>query len=190
MVQFTNEQMTKFNQERMIILEEIVEQLNDIVFDNKLSKLIITLEEDKNSNNLTYGYVQQNHCYNISCNQNFHKLNITTNSIENLKQVFITIFHELIHIYAYDVLNDSNGACSRQGRYHGKKFKELCDKFDLYTEKNDKIGYITPHNKMNSSTDLTYTFILSNIRDKYNFNCNLEDYFLIKNELSTKKNKR
>jgi len=128
------------------VLESAINFLNAELFDNKLSKIKVTIQPDSNFKNLTFGWA----CSQIWKNGSevAHELNITANSLKRpFNEIWITLVHELIHIYAF-CTGDESGATSRQGRYHGKKFKELCDKFYLITEKNSFIGYTTPHLKM------------------------------------------
>lgn len=127
-------------------IESAINFLNKNLFDNKLSNIKVTIQPDSKKTSATYGWA----CAGIWSNgkQSAHELNITANSLKRpFREIWITLVHELIHIYAY-CTGDLTGATSRQGRYHGKKFKELCDKFYLITEKNETIGYITPHQKM------------------------------------------
>ena len=128
------------------ILESAINFLNKELFDNELSKIKVTIQPDSNYKKLTYGWA----CNQIWSNgkEKVHELNITANSLRRpFSEIWITLVHELIHIYAF-CKGDKTGATSRQGRYHGKKFKELCDKFYLITEKDPTIGYTTPHIKM------------------------------------------
>ncbi|MDE7263233.1 MAG: SprT-like domain-containing protein [Anaeroplasmataceae bacterium] len=128
------------------VLESAINFLNKNLFDNKLSNIKVTIQPDNNTKNLTYGWA----CSQIWSNGKIkaHELNITANSLKRpFSEIWITLVHELIHIYAF-CTGDPSGATSRQGRYHGKKFKELCDQFFLITEKEQTIGYITPHQKM------------------------------------------
>ena len=139
-------QITLKSSKEIEVLENAINFLNKNLFDNKLSNIKVTIQPDTNSKNMTYGWA----CSKIWNNgkKTAHELNITANSLKRpFSEIWITLVHELIHIYAF-CTGDESGATSRQGRYHGKKFKELCDKFYLITEKNKSIGYITPHQKM------------------------------------------
>lgn len=128
------------------VIESAINFLNQRLFDNKLSKIKVTIQADTNGKSLTYGWASSNRWNNGK--ETIHELNITANSLKRpFNEIWVTLVHELIHIYAF-CEGDLSGATSRQGRYHGKKFKELCDKFFLITEKNDVIGYITPHQKL------------------------------------------
>ena len=128
------------------IIESAINFLNKRLFDNKLSKIKVTIQPDTKSNSLTYGWASSNRWSNGK--ETIHELNITANSLKRpFQEIWVTLVHELIHIYAY-CEGDPSMATSRQGRYHGKKFKELCDKFFLITEKNEAIGFITPHQKL------------------------------------------
>ena len=138
--------ITLKSSQELKVLESAINFLNKELFDNELSKIKVTIQPDSNSKNMTYGWAV-NHIWSNN-KEKAHELNITANSLKRpFSEIWITLVHELIHIYAF-CKGDVNGACSRQGRYHGKKFKELCDKFYLITEKNPQIGYITPHQKM------------------------------------------
>ena len=128
------------------VIEKAINYLNKNLFDNKLSKIKVTIQPDTNTKQLTYGWAWNQKWTNGK--ETIHELNITANNLKRpFNEIWITLVHELIHIYAFS-LGDETGATSRQGRYHGKKFKELCDKFYLITEKNESIGYITPHQKL------------------------------------------
>ena len=128
------------------ILEKAINFLNHNLFEGKLSKIKVTIQADNSKKSSTYGWAS---CSRWINGQKFaHELNMTANSLKRpFSEIWITLVHELIHIYAF-CMGDENGATSRQGRYHGAKFKELCDKFYLITEKDETIGYITPHQKM------------------------------------------
>ncbi len=135
--------ITSNSSKELIILENAVNYLNEKLFDNKLSKIKVTIQKDTNKNK-TYGWA----CYQSwSDGKNLiNELNITANSLKRpFKEIWVTLVHELIHLYGND-----NGiqTTSRQGRYHNKEFKKLCDKFYLITEKNESIGYTTPHCKL------------------------------------------
>ncbi len=128
------------------VIESAINFLNKHLFDNELSNIKVTIQPDTNTKNTTYGWA----CNGIWSNgkASANELNITANSLKRpFSEIWITLVHELIHIYAF-CTGDPTGATSRQGRYHGKRFKELCDQFYLITEKNESIGYITPHQKM------------------------------------------
>lgn len=128
------------------VIEKAISFLNKNLFEDKLNKIKVTIQGDTNTKNKTYGWAVNNIWSNGK--ESFHELNITANSLHRpFNEIWITLVHELIHIYAYST-GDLSGATSRQGRYHGKKFKELCDKFYLITEVDSTVGYITPHQKM------------------------------------------
>ena len=128
------------------VIENAINFLNKRLFDSKLSKIKVTIQSDTNSKNLSYGWAWANKWHNGK--ETIHELNITANSLKrSFTEIWVTLIHELIHIYAY-CEGDLTMATSRQGRYHGKRFKELCDKFYLITEKHEVIGYITPHQKL------------------------------------------
>lgn len=128
------------------VIESAINFLNKNLFDSKLSNVKVTIQPDSNFKNSTYGWAGAQYWDNGKVYA--HELNITANALKRpFGEIWITLIHELIHIYAF-CTGDPKGACSRQGRYHGKKFKELCDKFYLITEKDETIGYITPHQKM------------------------------------------
>ena len=137
-------QITLKTSKELEVLENAINFLNQKLFDNSLSNIKVTIQPDTNTKNSTYGWA----CSQIWSNGDIkaHELNITANSLKRpFQEMWITLVHELIHIYGYC---KNIQTTSRQGRYHGKKFKELCDKFYLITEKNESIGYITPHQKM------------------------------------------
>lgn len=127
------------------VIEKAINYLNSHLFEGALGRIKVTIQPDS-AKQSTYGWAVCSVWTNGKANA--HELNITANSLKRpFQEIWITLVHELIHIYAFSE-GDEQGACSRQGRYHGRKFKELCDKFFLITEKNEQIGYITPHQKM------------------------------------------
>lgn len=137
-------QITLKSSKELEILENAINFLNKELFDNTLSNIKVTIQPDTKKRSLTYGWA----CSQIWSNGKVtaHELNITANSLKRpFNEIWITLVHELIHIYGFC---NNIQTTSRQGRYHGKEFKQLCDRFFLITEKNKMIGYITPHQKM------------------------------------------
>lgn len=57
------------------------------------------------------------------------------------RAVFETLLHESVHAYQDSI--DEAGT-SRQGRYHNRTFKMRAEEFGLTTDKDPKIGCITP----------------------------------------------
>lgn len=137
------------------VIESAINFLNKNLFDSKLSNIKVTIQPDSKRDSLTYGWAWNSKWSNGK--EKAHELNITANSLKrSFREIWITLVHELIHIYAF-CTGDDSGATSRQGRYHGKAFKELCDKFYLITEKNETIGYTTPHLKMQKEQKALYS---------------------------------
>ena len=154
--------ITLKSSEEMRVLESAVNFLNMRLFDNALSKIKITIQADTGTKNLSYGWASNGRWR--KGEDKAHELNITANSIKRpFSEIWITLVHELIHIYAF-CQGDEQGATSRQGRYHGKEFKRLCDKFFLITEKEKTIGYITPHQKMMKEQKALYTEFKKNCK--------------------------
>lgn len=168
------------------VLENATNYLNKNLFDNKLSKIKITISPDSNSKRSTYGWAVRSIWKNGE--DTAHELNITSNSLKRpFNEIWITLVHELIHIYAFSTGNPT-GATSRQGRYHGKEFKELCDKFYLITEKDSGIGYTTPHNKMLPEQKELYNKFLKNNSIKINSLFKYQRNNILKESKSTTKN--
>lgn len=155
-------EITLKSSEELRVLESAVNFLNKRLFDNALSKIKITIQADTGTKNLSYGWASNGRWR--KGEDKAHELNITANSIKRpFSEIWITLVHELIHIYAF-CQGDEQGATSRQGRYHGKEFKRLCDKFYLITEKEKTIGYITPHQKMMKEQKALYTEFKKNCK--------------------------
>ena len=155
-------EITLKSSEELRVLESAVNFLNMRLFDNALSKIKITIQADTGTKNLSYGWASNGRWR--KGEDKAHELNITANSIKRpFSEIWITLVHELIHIYAF-CQGDEQGATSRQGRYHGKEFKRLCDKFYLITEKEKTIGYITPHQKMMKEQKALYTEFKKNCK--------------------------
>ena len=121
-------------------ISKMVDLVNKEFFDNQLSNIAITLQGGGAGSKNSYGWFWAERW--TSKNEKVHELNITAESIDNILQLFITVHHELIHLYAK--VNDIQDT-SRQGRWHNKAFQKLCDKFGLFFVKDKSIGTRTPH---------------------------------------------
>lgn len=61
--------------------------------------------------------------------------------VRGARGVFETLLHESVHAYQDSI--DEPGT-SRQGRYHNRAFKARAEEFGLVTDRDPKIGCITP----------------------------------------------
>lgn len=144
------EKVTQNSGIEMEILDRSVEFLVQKLFDKELSKNLkikLTVQYDKNPTKIaTYGWASKERWTN-----GIHELNITANSLTgDFKQIWNTLIHELVHIYGFA---KNVPTTSRQGRYHNKAFKVICDQFHLYAEKDSKIGWVTPASKMSAENE-------------------------------------
>lgn len=141
-------------------ITKIAELVNEKFFNNELPKIAITLQGDR-VNSSTYGWFWAERWE--SKNEKIHELNITAENIDNLLQLFITMHHEFIHLYAQ--INDIQDT-SRQGRWHNKNFQKLCEKFELFYVKDKKIGTRTPHSKDEGVSDDYITWVKEQMKVK------------------------
>jgi len=124
---------------QLIAIEEIAKAINEKAFNNELPKIAITMQGGGAGSVNSYGWFWAERW--VSKDEKVHELNITAENIDNILQLFITMQHELIHLYAK--INDIQDT-SRQGRWHNKNFQKLCEKFGLGYEKDKSIGTTTP----------------------------------------------
>lgn len=119
-------------------IEAIASQVNNKYFDNKLPSIAITLQGGGAGSAASYGWFWAERW--VSKNEKIHELNITAENIDNILQLYVTMHHELIHLYAK--INNIQDT-SRQGRWHNKEFKKLCETHGLSTSKEPSIGITT-----------------------------------------------
>lgn len=117
-------------------LNKMYNLINEKFFDNKLSKVIITLQKDSKA----YGYFTIKKIWTLSDGTQQHEINISADYLQRDKYKLCgTLLHEMTHLYAeQNKIQDT----SRQGRYHNKMFKQLAEKDGLLTiELADGIGW-------------------------------------------------
>lgn len=108
--------------------------LNKIYFEDKLPRIIITIQSSPKS----YGYITVNKVWRDN-EASYHEINISAEYLNrNIEDVLSTLMHEMVHLYCIvnGIADTSNG-----GRYHNKKFKEEAEKRDLIIKYVKNIGY-------------------------------------------------
>lgn len=120
-------------------LEELFEKFNNELFEGKLEKPIITVNNNHNKKRLAYGWCTVSKVWKNEDKADFYEINICSDFLNrDIKETSSTLIHEMVHLS-----NLSNGIvdCSRGGTYHNKKFCELAEKVGLIVEYSKKYGF-------------------------------------------------
>ena len=130
-----NEQITIYT--AIDELQRNFRKLNDIYFEGKLEKPVITILTD--SLNGSYGWISVHKVWSTKDNKYYREINLTAEYLNRPAELIITtLLHEMSHLYN---LQNNIQDCSRSNTYHNAKFKEIAEKVDLIVEKSDKYGY-------------------------------------------------
>lgn len=119
-----------------------------------------------------------------------YELNMATEFINRpLEETVMTICHELIHLYAIE-----NGIkdTSRNGSFHNKEYKALCDKYNIKCEQDKKAGHVTnfPIAEQHEFIRLAYVYIKEDIKDVIDMFCLSEDWDINKEQKDSKPKKK
>ena len=109
---------------------------NDLLFDGKVEKCAITIQESAR----TYGHTTINKVWqNGTPSSAYREINLTANYLKrNRFDRWGTLLHEMVH--AYNLQNDIMD-CNPSNQYHNKKFKTLAEKVGLVVTKEGHRGY-------------------------------------------------
>lgn len=119
----------------VVYLDKISDYIRTELFDNNLSKPIITLQKKTG----THGHFETLPMWKDAEGNERYEININSETVTRpIENVVATLIHEYCHYY-----NQINGIqdCSRNGYYHNKKFKECAEKHMLRIEHDDRIGW-------------------------------------------------
>ncbi|MFI3166511.1 MAG: SprT-like domain-containing protein [Bacillota bacterium] len=122
--------------EKVLIVEDIYNALNDKYFESALPKIAITIQTDSKN----YGHFTKSRVWKDGTEQ-YNEINISAEYLDRpVENVASTVQHEMVHWYcALNGIKDT----SQNGRYHNKKFKEEAEKRGLIIAHDEKIGWST-----------------------------------------------
>lgn len=117
-------------------LNYVYDCLNEMFFENALSKAVITMQYD--CKDKTYGWFTTWEAWQTE-KEKAYEINVTSNHLDrNPEEVVGTLLHEMVHLY-----NHQKGIqdCSRGNTYHNKKYKEAAEAHGLSVELTEKYGW-------------------------------------------------
>ena len=117
-------------------LNRVYDMLNAEFFEGQLSKPTITIQSTPRA----YGHVSVSSELWVSKTGNTRELNLGAGTIARpIEYLVSTILHEQCHIFAMDILKQSD--CSRSGTYHNRVFKKTAEEHGLVVSKHPIYGY-------------------------------------------------
>ena len=128
-------------------LYEIFDYYNEKLFDNRLEKVVITIQSKGRLNAdgwFTPGKIWKGVSEEA---KDKHEINVSAEGLHKGEGAIITtLLHEMVHLYCHQLgIQDT----SRQGRFHNKNFRNMADKCGLVCIEDTSIGTITPKLKDN-----------------------------------------
>lgn len=153
-------------------LETAYYELNEILFDNSLPDVCITIQHAKKKKNSTIlGWFSTQYIWTREKENEMFELNITS---ECLNQTYIdilgTLVHEMVHVYCH-----FNNIEDCRGKKHTTEFKEEAEKVGLVVERHKSVGW-------------GITSVGLELRDKLiNLNIDEDDFNIICNEIVIEK---
>lgn len=120
--------------ETITALEGIFDKLNDIYFESKLPRPVITVQTTPKA----YGHCTTKKVWK-SETEAMYEINLGAEFINRPKErTCCTLLHEMVHLYCTE--NEIADTCQK-GRYHNKTFKAECEARDLNVEYDRANGY-------------------------------------------------
>lgn len=120
--------------ETIKILEDLFDKLNDIYFENKLNKPVITVQSTPRA----YGHCSTKKIWKSESEASY-EINIGAEFINRpIESTAATLLHEMVHLYCLE--NNIADTCQK-GRYHNGKFRNECETRDLAVEYDTANGY-------------------------------------------------
>lgn len=140
-------------------LSKLYDFTNKKLFENALSKPVITVQLD--ARNRTYGWWSVNKLWHEKAEggESEHELNITAQELNrSVAKIASTLIHEMCHQYA-SVNNIQD--CSRGNTYHNKLFKKIAENHGLTVKNVGNIGW--SHTELTADTEkLIAAFVAEN----------------------------
>ena len=120
--------------ETITALEVLFDKLNDIYFEGKLPKPVITVQSSPKA----YGHCTTKQIWK-SEDSAMYEINLGAEFINRpMANTAATLCHEMVHLYC--LVNEIQDTCQK-GRYHNKTFKAEAESRDLNIEYDRAIGY-------------------------------------------------
>lgn len=120
--------------ETITALEVLFDKLNDIYFEGKLPKPVITVQSSPKA----YGHCTTKQIWK-SEDSAMYEINLGAEFINRpMANTAATLCHEMVHLYC--LVNEIQDTCQK-GRYHNKAFKAEAESRDLNIEYDRAIGY-------------------------------------------------
>lgn len=122
----------------IVQLESIFSKLNELLFESKLSKPVITVASNGRRKNVL-GWCSTVKVWLGDGARCYYEINICAEFLNrDIIEICGTIIHEMVHL-----LNAENDIldCSRHGYYHNGKFKKAAEEHGLFVEKMGTYGY-------------------------------------------------
>ena len=161
-------------------LNKMYDAINERFYGNELPQVVLTIQGERAGLKNTFGWFWAERW-----GKDNHEINITA---ENFNQkpfgLLTTLHHEMIHLKAH--INNIKDT-TRQGRWHNKRFAELCIEHGLNVVKCDQIGHRTPHD-YDDQSDQMKTFY-NELKENPNFQKVETELFQIKRVSNTKPKK-
>jgi len=117
-------------------LEHLYGKFNKKFFDNKLSKIVVTLSKEGRRN--AYGWLTTKMVWQDN-EDRYYEINLCPEYLNRpIEEICGTLLHEMVHLKnALDEIQD----CSRSSQYHNKKFKLCAERHGLNVVKTAKYGW-------------------------------------------------
>lgn len=119
-------------------ISEMYNYINEKVFENTLSKPVITVQADEK--NKAYGWWSVKKVWKENAeDEGAHEINLSAQYLNrSIEEIAATLIHEMCHQYASE---NKMQDCSRSGTYHNKLFKTIAENHGLTVECVKTIGW-------------------------------------------------
>jgi len=118
-------------------LQRNFKKLNEIYFNDKLERPVITILTDSTSG--AHGWITINKVWSTKDKKYYREINLCAEYLNRPPELVITtLLHEMCHLY--NIQHDIQDT-SRSGTYHNNNFKSIAEKCGLIVSKSDTYGY-------------------------------------------------
>ena len=126
--------MNKTLQQSVKNLEELFDLFNDYLYESKLERPIISIQQDKTGH--AYGWCTTYKAWETNDGEEYYEINMCAEHMRrSFEEICATLLHEMAHLY--NLMHDIKD-CNHL--YHNKKFKDAAEAHGLIVEKT-KYGY-------------------------------------------------